>query len=125
MDGANSLPIGASFISPRFIKGTPVQNNPSELMALLCFLMPLFSPKTKSNYDFAEDTTAGEGMLQHFVSLERESDESQQDAYTKLKFLLAPFVLRRRKEDVLSQIMPPKVSQWDIDGVVVLLLVGF
>ena len=50
-------------------------------------------------------------MLRHFVSLEGASKGGVVDdalAYRKLKQLFAPFVLRRRKIDVLSQIMPPK-----------------
>ena len=92
------------------LSGTPVMNNPQELMSLLCFLMPLFSRKTKG---FAQDDEGNDGgarMLQHFVSLDsRESNDAA--AYRKLKELFAPFVLRRRKQDVLSQIMPPKTHR--------------
>lgn len=92
------------------LTGTPVQNSPKELMALLCFLMPLFG-KSKSN-GFEEDSgfDGGESMLQHFVSIEAKQDgiHDNQAAYVKLKQLFSPFVLRRRKEDVLSQILPPK-----------------
>jgi hypothetical protein len=53
-------------------------------------------------------------MLQHFVSLESSNvstgDDANEAAYRNLKQLFAPFVLRRKKIDVLSQIMPPKVS---------------
>lgn len=49
-------------------------------------------------------------MLQHFVSLESggTGKSDYQAAFRKLKKLFSPFVLRRRKDDVLSQIMPPK-----------------
>ena len=96
------------------LTGTPVQNTPKELMALLCFLVPLFSQKAG---DFGEDGEfdGGEGMLQHFVQLEENAanthDNSHEFAYRKLKQLFAPFVLRRRKRDVLSQILPEKTYQ--------------
>ncbi|KAL7567389.1 hypothetical protein ACA910_010280 [Epithemia clementina (nom. ined.)] len=106
------------------LTGTPVQNSPQELMSLLCFLMPLFSSGNHNNsrrndYDDDDDDDDdehgkkqqedGQGMLQHFVSLEKEGVQvDDATAYLKLKQLFAPFVLRRRKQDVLQQIMPPK-----------------
>lgn len=49
-------------------------------------------------------------MLQHFVSMQK-GDDDHAAAYAKLKQLFSPFVLRRRKADVLSQILPPKVRK--------------
>lgn len=95
------------------LSGTPVQNKASELMALLCFLMPLFSRKSTDFGDQGEND-GGEAMLQHFVQLENSSHghgSSQFSAYSKLKQLFAPFVLRRRKQDVLGQILPAKIYQ--------------
>jgi SWI/SNF-related matrix-associated actin-dependent regulator 1 of chromatin subfamily A len=72
--------------------------------------MPLFKP-TGAEWD-DEDTKKNDGgarMLEYFVSLE--GGKSDEEAYRKLKQLFAPFVLRRRKEDVLSQALPPKVNQ--------------
>ena len=77
-------------------------------MALLCFLMPLFKKRGGPNFDGENDDDGGESMLQHFVNLESTSsneETSQETAYRKLKQLFAPFVLRRKKKDVLSQIM--------------------
>jgi len=77
-------------------------------MCLLCFLMPLFSRRTHV-FDEDEKDDGGARMLQHFVSLEgHQNGTSDEAAYRKLKQLFAPFVLRRKKVDVLSQIMPPK-----------------
>ncbi|KAL3786634.1 hypothetical protein HJC23_006830 [Cyclotella cryptica] len=101
------------------LTGTPVQNSPKELMSLLCFLMPLFDSKTKSSKsksfdsDDEQGSDGGERMLEHFVHLEA-GDGSDAAAYRKLKQLFAPFVLRRKKSDVLSQIMPPKTRQVDL-----------
>jgi SWI/SNF-related matrix-associated actin-dependent regulator of chromatin subfamily A containing DEAD/H box 1 len=50
----------------------------------------------------------GESMLQYFVSMQNGAENDEQVAYRKLKQLFSPFVLRRRKQDVLSQILPPK-----------------
>ena len=103
------------------LTGTPVQNSPKELMSLLCFLMPLFDSKTKSSKrkkrgyesDDDGDNDGGERMLEYFVQLEGGSGDDAQ-AYRKLKQLFAPFVLRRKKDDVLGQILPPKTRQIDI-----------
>lgn len=96
------------------LTGTPVQNSPKELMSLLCFLMPLFSRRgsggEENDYDGNGGNDGGEGMLQHFISLEGKGSDAggDQEAYRKLKQLFSPFVLRRRKQDVLNQILPPK-----------------
>ena len=102
-------------------KGTPVQNSAKELMSLLCFLMPLFDSKTKSSSkrkrgydnDSDDENDGGERMLEYFVHMEGGSGDDAQ-AYRKLKQLFAPFVLRRKKEDVLGQILPPKTRKVDI-----------
>lgn len=85
-----------------------MQNSPKELMSLLCFLMPLFSRKSTDSFDDTQGHDGGESMLQYFVSMQNGHDSNDQVAYAKLKQLFSPFVLRRRKQDVLSQILPPK-----------------
>ena len=103
------------------LTGTPVQNSPKELMSLLCFLMPLFDSKTKSSSkrkkgysnDSDDENDGGERMLEYFVHLEGGANDDA-TAYRKLKQLFAPFVLRRKKVDVLGQILPPKTRKVDI-----------
>jgi len=97
------------------LTGTPVQNSPKELMSLLCFLMPLFS-REASNFDEDDNNDGGATMLEYFVRLEavgkeKNNEVSQEEAYRKLKQLLAPFVLRRRKDEVLSRVLLPKHRQ--------------
>ena len=92
------------------LTGTPVMNNPQELMSLLCFLMPLFSRKSQEFGMGDEGNDGGARMLQHFVSMDNKS-ENDPDTYRKIKELFAPFVLRRRKDDVLSQVIPPKTRK--------------
>lgn len=89
------------------LTGTPVQNSPQELLNMLCFLMPLFSRGTKS-FDDESNESVGDKMLQHFVDEKRQVEGDVESAYKKLKQLFAPFVLRRKKDDVLRQIIPPK-----------------
>eukprot|EP00934_Nitzschia_sp_Nitz4_P007849 Nitzschia sp. Nitz4//scaffold2_size372955//31330//34835//NITZ4_000361-RA/size372955-augustus-gene-0.353-mRNA-1//1//CDS//3329546590//7839//frame0 len=89
------------------LTGTPVQNSPQELLNMLCFIMPLFSKGTDS-MDEESSGNKGERMLQHFVDAEKEQDGDEKVAYQKLKHLFAPFVLRRKKEDVIMQLLPPK-----------------
>ena len=96
------------------LTGTPIQNSPKELMSLLCFLMPLFSSASGKPWDNEHGNDGGERMLHYFVSMEggkNASVSSEEAAYSKLKQLFAPFVLRRRKEDVMNQILPPKVRK--------------
>lgn len=95
----------------RFL-GTPVQNSPKELMSLLCFLMPLFS-REASSFDEDNKNDGGARMLEYFVRLEATDKRtnkavSQEESYRKLKHLLAPFVLRRCKDEVLGQWLPAK-----------------
>ena len=89
------------------LTGTPVQNSPQELLNMLCFLMPLFSRGTKS-FDDEGNESVGDRMLRHFVDEKREVEGDEESAYKKLKQLFAPFVLRRKKDDVLRQIIPSK-----------------
>lgn len=104
------------------LTGTPVQNSPQELLNMLCFIMPLFSKGSESIEDGSENnhnSSIGERMLQHFVDVEMEQIGDEQVAYKKLKQLFAPFVLRRKKEDVISQLLPPKqrlVEFVELDG---------
>ncbi len=61
----------------------------------------------------------GDRMLQHFVDAEMEQNGDEQVAYKKLKQLFAPFVLRRKKEDVIAQLLPPKerfIEYVDLDA---------
>lgn len=99
------------------LTGTPVQNSPQELLNMLCFIMPLFS-KGSENMDEGVDNV-GDRMLQHFVDAEMEQNGDEQVAYKKLKQLFAPFVLRRKKEDVISQLLPAKerlIEYVDLDS---------
>jgi SWI/SNF-related matrix-associated actin-dependent regulator 1 of chromatin subfamily A len=82
-------------------------------MSLLCFLMPLFSKRAAAFEDAEND--GGAAMLEYFVSVQEVEKSKSNDgrggdaqAYRKLKQLLAPFCLRRRKDECLSQIMPGK-----------------
>jgi SWI/SNF-related matrix-associated actin-dependent regulator of chromatin subfamily A containing DEAD/H box 1 len=72
------------------LSGTPIQNNLNELLALLSFLMPKMfdhgSDELLSFFDGAEDTKTA-----------------------KVRKILAPFVLRREKKYVLTQLVAKKV----------------
>jgi SWI/SNF-related matrix-associated actin-dependent regulator 1 of chromatin subfamily A len=78
------------------LSGTPVQNNLSELLAMLSFLMPSVFGR--------EDC---ELMMEAFGwQKESMSSNGNNDALSlkQLKSMLAPFVLRRLKRDVLDQL---------------------
>ena len=91
------------------LTGTPVQNNPQELLNMLSFIMPLFS-KASSPFEETDNSHHTEQMLKHFVDETAEHGD-EQTAYKKLKQLFAPFVLRRRKADVIAQLLPKKTRK--------------
>lgn len=76
------------------LSGTPLENNLTELWSLFDFLMPgyLFRLQT-----FQEDYAAP--IL----------NEQDQIAAENLRFLIAPFILRRLKKDVLKE-LPDKIT---------------
>jgi SNF2 family DNA or RNA helicase len=74
------------------LSGTPVQNDVSELLALLSYLMP----KTFSKQDC-------EILVEAF-------NFTQGVSITQLRGILAPFVLRRLKRDVLDQLVEKVTS---------------
>jgi SNF2 family DNA or RNA helicase len=76
------------------LSGTPVQNNLSELLAMLSFLMP---------------SVFGRDDCQLMMEAFGWNKSTQQDPHSglslkQLKGMLAPFVLRRLKRDVLDQL---------------------
>lgn len=72
------------------LSGTPIQNSLNELLALLSFLMPRM-------FDHGSDE-----LLLFF-------DGSEQKKCAKVRKILAPFILRREKRYVLSQLVPKTV----------------
>ncbi len=75
------------------LSGTPIENNPVELWSIFDFLMPGYLPSTRKFKD------------KYINHSKRESD-----AQTKLKIQVSPFILRRKKEDVLIE-LPDKQEQ--------------
>lgn len=72
------------------LSGTPIQNNLNELLALLSFLMPRM-------FDHGSDE-----LLLFF-------DGNEQKKCAKVRKILAPFILRREKKYVLSQLVAKTV----------------
>jgi SWI/SNF-related matrix-associated actin-dependent regulator of chromatin subfamily A containing DEAD/H box 1 len=77
---------------------------------MLSFIMPLFSRSGSSSFDDSTNDKDNytEQMLKHFVDKQSEQGDDHRNAYAKLKQLFAPFVLRRKKDDVLGQLLPAK-----------------
>jgi len=120
-------------LNPRrrlLLSGTPVQNDVRELLALLSFLMPKVfkmeyidylydsfmdrfidsskqgeskNKELKDNKD-AQNTGSDVSDVDKAIKLDRHTSSLQE-----LRCMLAPFVLRRIKCDVLSE-MPPKID---------------
>lgn len=84
------------------LTGTPLQNNLKELMSLLEFIMPsLFESKK-------------EHLASVFKQRARTTDDNRgfnpllaQEAINRAKMMMKPFILRRRKDQVLKH-LPPK-----------------
>jgi SWI/SNF-related matrix-associated actin-dependent regulator 1 of chromatin subfamily A len=73
------------------LSGTPIQNKLNELLTMLSFLMPRM-------FDHGSDE-----LLSFF-------DGNEQKKCDKVRKILAPFILRREKKYVLSQLVPKTVA---------------
>lgn len=77
------------------LTGTPIENSLAELWSIFDFLMPYYL----YHYSY---------FLEHFERpIVREHDEQKQE---RLKQMITPFVLRRNKRDVLTE-LPEKIEQ--------------
>eukprot|EP00210_Caulerpa_lentillifera_P005439 g5201.t1 len=78
------------------LTGTPIQNNLAELWALLHFIMPtLFDSMEQFSEWFSKD-------LENFVEGSQELNKEQ---LKRLHSILSPFMLRRVKSDVASELV--------------------
>lgn len=85
------------------LTGTPLQNNLRELMSLLEFILPsmFISKKEDLKYVFSQKAkTYGNDKETHNPLL-------SERAISKAKKMMAPFILRRKKDQVLKH-LPPK-----------------
>jgi len=73
------------------LSGTPIENNTSEIWSLFDFLMPGYLPPQARFRDMY-------------------ADESDRESREKVRMLLTPFLLRRRKDEVLIE-LPDKQIQ--------------
>ncbi|XP_078699109.1 SWI/SNF-related matrix-associated actin-dependent regulator of chromatin subfamily A containing DEAD/H box 1-like [Branchiostoma floridae x Branchiostoma belcheri] len=80
------------------LTGTPIQNNLLELMSLLNFIMPhMFSARTTE-------------LRRMFAAKGKSESKFQRERIEHAKRIMQPFVLRRLKRDVLTQ-LPKKHEQ--------------
>ncbi|CAI4236422.1 BAL_1a_G0000460.mRNA.1.CDS.1 [Saccharomyces cerevisiae] len=84
------------------LTGTPLQNNLKELMSLLEFIMPNLFISKKESFDaiFKQRAKTTDDNKNHNPLL-------AQEAITRAKTMMKPFILRRRKDQVLKH-LPPK-----------------
>merc|ERR1712051_1132321 len=85
------------------ITGTPLQNNLVELMSLLIFVMPGMFAKSK------------DCLKKMFTLFPKNKDEGERGKYeldriTQAKRIIKPFVLRRLKSEVMTD-LPKKISE--------------
>lgn len=77
------------------LTGTPIENTVRELKALMDLVLPNYLPDDK------------EFQTRFLIPIEKQKDETQQKL---LKGLIRPFILRRKKKDVLLD-LPEKIEQ--------------
>ncbi|XP_070191467.1 SWI/SNF-related matrix-associated actin-dependent regulator of chromatin subfamily A containing DEAD/H box 1B-like isoform X2 [Littorina saxatilis] len=83
------------------LTGTPLQNNLLELMSLLCFVMPdIFQGKTESLKKMFSMISRGDN----------EQGKYEKERIAQAQRIMRPFVLRRLKKDVLTQ-LPAKQEE--------------
>jgi SNF2 family DNA or RNA helicase len=75
------------------LSGTPIENNPTELWSIFDFLMPGYLPGLR---------TLKKGLS--------ETSSNQQITKKRLRMMVAPFILRRKKSEVLIE-LPDKQEQ--------------
>jgi len=75
------------------LSGTPIENSPTELWSIFDFLMPGYLPP-----------------LRRFKNEFLNQDDEKRAVQDKLKMLISPFILRRKKRDVLIE-LPDKQVQ--------------
>ena len=76
------------------LSGTPIENNPIELWSIFDFLMPGYLPKSKN-----------------FINKYKNDPTKLKESNDKLKMLVSPFILRRKKNDVLIELPDKQVQQ--------------
>ena len=76
------------------LSGTPIENNPIELWSIFDFLMPGYLPKSRN-----------------FINKFKTDPALQKESNDKLKMLVSPFILRRKKQDVLIELPDKQVQQ--------------
>ncbi len=76
------------------LSGTPIENNPTELWSIFDFLMPGYLPKS-----------------QNFINKYKNDSVQLKESNDKLKMFVSPFILRRKKNDVLIELPDKQVQQ--------------
>ena len=90
------------------LAGTPLQNNLGELFSLLNLLMPgVFS--CSSEFEAFFEAPVGSGSAEDRASML--SEEQSLLVANRFHAILAPFMLRRLKAQVMADV-PAKVSRW-------------
>jgi len=107
-NAAGSRFINLNYLRTRhrlLLSGTPVQNDISELLSMLSFLMPKVFSRSKREllieaFDLSNKTRSSSSSGTAAQKQQQLADRSVK----QLRSMLAPFVLRRLKRDVLDQL---------------------
>ncbi|CAH6720589.1 ATP-dependent helicase Fun30p [[Candida] jaroonii] len=87
------------------LTGTPLQNNLKELISLLAFMLPKYFVNKKEDLQVI--------FNQKVKTTDVDSNYNpllQQQAISKAKTMMSPFILRRKKDQVLKH-LPPKIHK--------------
>ncbi|KAF2146936.1 uncharacterized protein K452DRAFT_208528, partial [Aplosporella prunicola CBS 121167] len=85
------------------LTGTPLQNNLQELVSLLAFLMPNIFKEQKENLQYIFKNKAKTTDANHAALLSKQRIE-------RARIMMTPFILRRKKQQVLKH-LPPKTCR--------------
>ncbi|KAI9014453.1 SNF2 family N-terminal domain-containing protein [Phycomyces nitens] len=95
------------------VTGTPLQNNLQELVSLLIFIMPTmftdFEDEVRTIFKIKSMTTTEDAEKEQEESNQSRTNQSSvqilsQKRIARAKKMMTPFVLRRKKEDVLKDL---------------------
>jgi SWI/SNF-related matrix-associated actin-dependent regulator 1 of chromatin subfamily A len=87
------------------LTGTPLQNNLQELISILGFIMPTLFYQIEGDLDFIFKQQAKDSVLQGSTAKLLSSQRVE-----RAREMMAPFILRRKKEQVVKH-LPPKICK--------------
>lgn len=94
------------------LTGTPLQNRVAELWSIFDFLMPNFlEEEAVFNKRYSQHLSTGLARLSEKI----EETQNFLNALKSLKKRIQPFILRRTKTDVLKDLPPKQIADFECE----------